>query len=76
MPKKANPQHKEDLLKTIDYNLLYEQRAELLHISFGEKPKEFIDDDVIEGLINLCDALLDKAEEDGRFTFPNHENFK
>ncbi len=56
----------------IDYDLLYKQRGDLLKVSFGEK--EAVDPDVIEGLINLCDALLDNAEENGEFTFPENED--
>ena len=54
----------------IDYALLYQQRQELIEVQFGTRDKSEITDSTIEGLTNLCDGLLDEAEENGEFTFP------
>lgn len=43
----------------IDWKLLKEQRDALIHASFSKEP---LDPEIIEGLINLLDSVLDQAE--------------
>lgn len=58
------------LVRNVDFDLLYEQRKAVLSWCFSNTS---IPTDVIEGLIRLLDSMLDAAEEEGYFKFPEDE---
>ena len=58
------------LVRNIDFELLYEQRKAVLSWYFSNTS---IPTDIIEGLIRLLDSMLDAAEEEGYFKFPEEE---
>jgi hypothetical protein len=49
------------LVRDIDFDVLYQQRNALL---------ELPDSDLIDGLINMLDSMLDTAADEGYFEFP------
>ena len=59
------------LVRNIDFELLYEQRKAVLSWYFSNTS---IPTDIIEGLIRLLDSMLDAAEEEGYFKFPEMKN--
>jgi hypothetical protein len=61
------------LVEDVDFDLLYEQRDILL--AMMESPLDPRADE-LEGLVNLLDYMLDKAEEEGYFTFPDKETYQ
>lgn len=56
----------------IDYELLNKQRQALVRKQFNLDYD--IPIDVVDGLVNLLDALLDEAEEEGFFVFPTQDS--
>ena len=58
------------LVRNSDFELLYEQRKAVLSWYFSNTS---IPTDIIEGLIRLLDSMLDAAEEEGYFKFPEDE---
>jgi hypothetical protein len=58
------------LVDDVDFELLYQQRDVLLAmLDYPLDPRT----EQLEGLVNLLDHMLDKAEEEGYFTFPERE---
>ena len=64
-----------DIIKGIDWDLLHEQKYELLAVIEKE---EKISGKVgkLEGLVNLIDELQDVADEYGVWKFPKNEEEK
>lgn len=57
------------ILNETDFNLLYQQKQALVAALYDH---EFIEPDVLEGLINFLDVISDWAEKEGKFKYPEH----
>jgi hypothetical protein len=62
-------------LNQVDWDLLHEQKLSLLRL-LEREPYDSPDAEMLSGIINLLDALQDKAADAGIWSFPGEEEME